>query len=790
MKFSLSWLKEFIDLKPETSVQDVCDMFVQLGHEVEGVEDESALFENVVVGHVLSREQHPDADRLGVCMVDVGSGEPQQIVCGAPNVRGGLTVAVALPGAVLPGDFEIKTSKIRGVASNGMICSERELGLGDEHNGIWEMDTDAKVGRPLALAMGRDDTLLDVDVTPNRGDCLSVYGMARDLAAAEIGSLKPVFASTGGKGKPSIAAAIESANTYAFNGIEITGLTNGESPVWLKQRLEQAGLRPRSLVVDVTNYILVTTGQPLHAYDADKVQGIIRAVDAKGGETYQGIGDIEITLNAGDIAIVDDSGVIGLGGILGGESTAVSDGTKRVYLEGAWFDKSRIAQTGQAHQLITDARFRFERGVDPEMTLPALNWAADLIAELGGGTRTDVDSHGTNSKDLSAFTYNPEDCLRFGGMDVPADDQKAILERLGFTVDGTETFQLTAPSWRTYMETAEDVVEEILRVKGYDSVPELQLAETVTQLPLAESYPTLRASRTVRRALVGQGFIETITYSFIKRAHAEAFTSHADALLDLDNPMDTETMTTMRPSLLPGLLVATAANLARKEAVPCMAELGTVFTAEGEKAHAAGVMVTDQTRHWQGNAVEANVYAAKAAVEAALVSFGIKLDSLQMRTPASAWYHPGRSAQLILGKTVLAEFGELHPKIAKLFDLKQRVVMFSLDCTALSQQKVKQRAFNVSPYPAVERDLAFVLDADVAAGQVRKTIQNAMKPLVQDVQVFDMYVGEGIPEGKKSLAFSILLQSAERTLEEKDITPLMDAAIAAVDKHYNGELRG
>ncbi|MFZ2619801.1 MAG: phenylalanine--tRNA ligase subunit beta, partial [Alphaproteobacteria bacterium] len=473
MKISLSWLKEFIDTKADAAT--IANMLVQLGHEVDAVVAEGATFNRCVVGYVQERVKHPESDRLGVCTVDVGEAAPRTIVCGAPNARAGITVAVALDGAELPpkdgtAPFKIGKSKIRGVESNGMICSVRELGLGEEHEGIWEMTTAAKVGTPLAEALGRTDVILDVAVTPNRGDCLSVYGMARDLAAAGLGQLLPLDETTIGKGAPKIKAVIDDAHTYAFHTLQVSNVKNGSSPAWLQRRLEQAGHRPRNILVDVTNYIMLTYGQPLHAYDADKVQGTLRAATAQGGETYHGIGDVKLILNAGDIVIADDSGIIGLAGILGGASTAITDTTTNVVLEAAWFDRSRIARTGQAHQLLSDARYRFERGIDPAMTKNALEAAGDILQRHASGTLSLVASVETKQPTPATIAYHPDYCRTFGGLDVPAAEQQTILGHLGFEITGKgDAWSLQAPTWRTYMENPEDVVEELLRVKGYET---------------------------------------------------------------------------------------------------------------------------------------------------------------------------------------------------------------------------------------------------------------------------------------------------------------------------------
>jgi phenylalanyl-tRNA synthetase beta chain len=785
MKFSLSWLKEHLetDAKPD----ELSTRLVQLGHELDGVEDQAARFDHVVVGRVQDRSPHPDADRLGVCTVDVGGGKTHTIVCGASNVRADLTVAVALPGAVLPGDFQIKKSKIRGVESEGMICSERELGLGEEHDGIWEMETDASPGTSLARAMGWDDVIFDVAVTPNRGDCLSVYGLARDLSAAGVGTLRPLAQPQAGKGTEPVKVTLETEDCSFFSGVYLRGIKNGPSPGWLRQRVEQAGLRPRSLVVDVTNYIMLTYGQPLHAYDADKLQGHISVQAATGGEKFKGIGEVALVLNPGDVTINDDSGIIGLGGILGGEGTAVDEKTTNVFLEAAWFERSRIARTGQQHQLVTDARYRFERGIDPAMTARANQLAADVILAEAGGERTEVLEVGTAEKKTATIDYEAAFCRTFGGLDVPATEQKKILKDLGFDPkEKGPLLKLTAPTWRTYMETPEDVVEEILRIRGYETVP--AVLPPMAEKSIRDAAPTLALERLARQTLAGNGFVEVVTYSFIRRDRARMF-ARGESLLELDNPLDADTMTTMRPDLLPGLLEAAAGNMAHSRPVARLLELGTVFTATGERVHAAGVFVDDGARHWQGRLPSWDVFAAKAAALQVVEAAGVKLQSLQLQTPTANIFHPGRSGQLVLGKETIARFGEVHPKIVKAFDLKGRPAAFVVDLTALSNAKIRRGTFAASPYPPVMRDLAFVLDEQITAQDVVKTVAKAAGPLAKTVEVFDLYVGKGVPPGKKSLALALTLQADDRTLEDADITQVMDAAITEVKKRHKGELR-
>ena len=552
MKFSLEWLKKYLDTT--ATVNELADAMVQLGIEVEAIENEADNFNNVVIGHVISRTPHPDADRLGVCIVDVGEENPRQIVCGAPNARDGITVAVALEGAILPGNFEIKPTKIRGLKSNGMICSVRELGLGDEHEGIMELAVNDALGTAFSESQRLTGTVFDVSITPNRGDALSVYGIARDLAALGVGKLQEVEVPEIGSTDPIVKAGIETSNCLFFSGISITGIKNQASPIWMQKLLLDAGLRPISAVVDVTNYINIGLGQPLHSYDADKVKGTVYAGDAKGGEKYLALDENEYILSDGDLGIFDDSGLIGLGGIMGGETTSVDENTTNIYLEAAWFDRSRIARTGQDLQIISDARHRFERGIDPAMTPVASKIAANLIVEFCGGVVSGMEKLGSNVKEVPTIDFDPSLVKTFGGLEVETSEITQILNGLGFAVsENGANLYVTPPSFRTYMETPEDLVEEVLRMKGYDEVPTV-----LPHIPLnaiRDAAQGLTEDRTSRRTLASLGYLECINYSFISETKAKMFAEGAK-VLTLANPIDEETMSTMRPSIVPSLLDA------------------------------------------------------------------------------------------------------------------------------------------------------------------------------------------------------------------------------------------
>jgi phenylalanyl-tRNA synthetase beta chain len=791
MKISLEWLADFITLKSGLTPQQLADGLVQLGHEVDAIHDAGKAFDKVVIGHIKSREQHPNADRLGVCQVDVGEGKLRQIVCGAPNARAGLTVAVSLPGAVLPGDFKIADSVIRGVESKGMICAEDELGLGTDHDGIMELTTKAKPGTPFAEATGRGGVVLEVAVTPNRGDCLSHYGLARDIAALGLGKLKPLAKVKSGKGAPKIKVATHTAGCPQFNLLELNDVKNAPSPAEVQARLQACRLRPRNAVVDATNYVMLALGQPLHAYDADKVRGHLSANEAKGGETFSGIGDRELTLQKGDVVICDDSGILGLGGILGGTSSAVNDTTSRVALEAAVFDRVSLSLTGQAHQLVTDARQRFERGIDPALTQYALQYAAELISEWTGADVSAMATAGKGVPAPKAIGYEPAFFEKFVGMDVAVAEQKKILTALGFGVTGTgKTLKVIPPSFRTHMDNPEDIVEEILRVVGYENVPPQLPPASAAQVAINGRAVTL--DRQARRALAALGCLEIVTYSFIGREMAEKF-GNGEKLIQLSNPLAESDMTTLRPSLLPGLLKALQGNLSRHENTPLLGEVGKVFTARGERLNAAVLMAGIDAKHWKSGAIPpdafANVFGAKGFALSLLETLGAPVGSLQTASAATSIYHPGRSGTLSVGPFGLARFGELHPSILKAFDITVQVAVLELELDPLLKMKNKAGAWQPMPYPPVLRDLAFVLDASVPAAAVAATIAGASKELIRNVDIFDMYQGDKIEAGKKSLALALTLQSPERTLTEADITAVLKSAVDAVQQKHGGQLR-
>lgn len=798
MKTSLSWLADFVSTTATPAELEAG--LIQLGHEVEGLHDTAAAFAHVVLGHIVERVQHPQADRLGVCQVDVGAahGGVRQIVCGAPNARAGLNVAVALPGAALPpkepgGEaFKIGTSKIRGMESNGMICSQRELGLGNEYDGIWELDAatvnGAALGTPLAAVLGVGDVVLDVAVTPNRGDVLSHLGVAREVAGLGAGTLKKIEVATAGSAAAGFSVATASVGCPTLYALRVSGVVNGPSPAEVQARLEAVGLRPKNILVDATNYTMLALGQPLHAYDAAKLKGGLEARDAAGDEAFAGLGDVNVTLRAGDVVIADADGIVGLAGILGGTRTAVSDATTDVLLEAAYFEPASIALSGQYHGILTDARSRFERGIDPAGQERALLFCAKLIADWSGKTveTSRVERAGAGVPAPQPIAYDPALCATFGGLDVALDRQEEILNGLGFTVTRGHVWQVTAPAFRTYMANPEDIVEEVLRVVGFENVPGV--------LPQAQGLQPVDGSRVeldrkARRMVAAAGFVEVMTYSFISAAHAQAVAG-GTTTVGLTNPLAMDSMTTLRPSLLPGLLLAARANAAQSDVQPRLAEVGKVYHAGGERLMAAGVLLPEADKHWRRKAAAPDVFSAKGAALAVLEALGAPVGSAVVEgpdMPMADTYHPGKSGVVRVGPMVLARFGEIHPRLLKAFDLPAGLYpVFELELETLLKLQSKPRPFALNPYPPVKRDLAFVVADVVRAGDVAAVLRSVDRTLVSDVRVFDQFI---LGEGRKSLAFNLVLQSADKTLAEADIKPVLDAAVALVKERFGGELR-
>ncbi len=795
MKFSLTWLKDY--LETTATVSEICDALNAIGLEVEGVEDPAEKLAGFRIAHVLTAARHPDADKLQVLTVDTGDGQPLQVVCGAPNARAGMKGVLGLPGATVPANgMVLRKSAIRGVESNGMMCSTRELELGDDHDGIIELPDDAPVGTAFADYHG-SDPVIEVAVTPNRPDCMGVYGIARDLAAKGLGTLKPItmpaFSAAGAC--PVEIRTDDAEGCPAFYGRVVKGVRNGASPDWLQARLKSAGQRPISLLVDLTNYLMLGFGRPAHVYDLAKLQGAVVARRAKDGEEVLALNEKTYTLDSEMVVIADDVQVHDIAGIMGGEHSGVQDDTTDVLLEIAYFDPARIGATGRKLGLSSDARTRFERGVDPEFLDAGLDLLTGLIVELAGGTASEAVRAGSPPAAAKVVAFDPGLTLRLGGVDVPEAEQKRILESLGFTVG--EGWQVTCPLRRHDIEGPADLVEEVVRIHGLDKVASVALPR-VEGVARPTATPQQKLERGLRRAAAASGLNEAVTWSFLPTWAAEHFASD-QPLWVLANPIS-EDMKAMRPSLLPGLLMAAKRNADRGAASSRLFEIGRRYFrgANGlsdEKPTLGIVLAGEKTpRGWQsGKAKPFDAYDAKALAMQLLEAAGAPVANLMVMGEAGPQFHPGQSATLRLGpKVVLARFGMVHPATLKAFDADGPIAAVELFLDAIPAKKgaaFARPGFTPPALQAVTRDFAFLVPATLAAGDLVRAVQGADKAAITGVRVFDVFAGQGVPEGHKSIAVEVTLQPGEASFKDADLKAIAEKVVAAAAK-LGGELRG
>ncbi|HWH18792.1 MAG TPA: phenylalanine--tRNA ligase subunit beta, partial [Allosphingosinicella sp.] len=755
--------------------------------EVEGVENAADKLAPFTIAQVLTAERHPQADKLQVLTVDTGAGEPVQVVCGAPNARAGLKGVFGAPGAYVPGsDLTLKVAAIRGVESRGMMCSVRELELGDEHDGIIELPEEAPVGAAFAPWAGLDDPVIEVAVTPNRQDAMGVYGIARDLAAAGLGTLKPIEArDVAGSFPCPVEIRIEDLEGCpAFYGRLIRGVKNGPSPAWLQQRLKAVGQRPISALVDMTNYVMLGYGRPLHVYDLAKLKGAVSARRARDGEEVLALNGKSYRLDSSMTVIADEAEVHDIGGIMGGEHSSVTEATTDILIECAYFDPERIARTGQKLALTSDARTRFERGVDPAFLDTGIALATRLALELAGGEASEVVRAGSPPVAEKAVGYRPRRTKELAGVDVAETRQKDILERLGFAVSEGDPWRIEVPSWRRDIDGSADIVEEVVRIEGLDAVPSTPLPRA-PGVARPTATPEQMIERRVRRAAAARGLNEAVTWSFISEEEAAPFGGSAWVLA---NPISEE-MKAMRPSLLPGLLAAAARNIARGADSVRLFEVGRRYLAEGERPTLGVVLAGNRSaRHWRsGKAQSFDAYDAKAEALAILAAAGAPAENLQVLSGASGVYHPGRSGRLALGpKNALAEFGELHPAVLKTFDLDGPVIAAEIFLDALPQKRGStgrmRSAYAPPALQAVKRDFAFLLPLDTPADRLLRAVRSADKTAIVDVSLFDVFTGAGVPEGRKSLAVEVTLQPGEKSFTDDDLKVLSDRIVAAAAK--------
>ena len=796
MKFSLAWLTASLDT--DASAQDIAAKLNAIGHEVEDLDNPADRLAGFVVAEVLTAARHPDADKLQVLTVNAGDGQPLQVVCGAPNARAGMKGVLGLPGAKVPANgMGLRKSAIRGVESNGMMCSVRELELGDEHDGIIELPDDAPVGAAFA-EYNRASPVFDVAITPNRPDCMGVYGIARDLAAAGMGALKtpPIVEVPGSFPCPVKIRTDDPEGCPAFYSRVIRGLRNGPSPRWMQQALLSAGQRPISALVDVTNFIMLGFGRPAHVYDLAKLTGPVVARRAKNGEQVEALNGKTYTLDDSMTVIADDAGVHDIAGIMGGEYSGVSDETTDVLLEIAYFDPTRIGVTGRKLGLTSDARTRFERGVDPAFLDDGLEMLTDMILRICGGEASEVIRAGNPPVEPKVIAFDPSLTQQLGGVQIDSAEQRRILEALDFQV--SDDWTVTCPPRRHDIEGPADLVEEVVRIHGLDTVESVPLprADGVAR-PTAS--PLQQTERRLRRTAAARGLNEAVTWSFLPEADANHFADGNGGLWVLDNPIS-EDMKAMRPSLIPGLLAAAKRNADRGASGSRLFEIGRRYFrgengASDEKPTLGVVLAGEKTtRGWStGKAKSFDAYDAKAEAVALLEAAGAPVANLQVMGEAGPQFHPGQSATLRLGpKSVLARFGALHPATLKAFDVDGPVMAVELFLDAIPPRKnaaFARAAYTPPALQPVTRDFAFLVPTDLAAGDLVRAVRSADKAAIVDAGVFDVFDGQGVPEGRKSVAVEVTLQPGEKSFTDAEIKAVSDKIVAAAAK-LGAELRG
>jgi phenylalanyl-tRNA synthetase beta chain len=820
MKLTLSWLKTH--LQTDASLQQITGTLTQIGLELEGVENRGAALASFRVAHVIEAVQHPNADRLRACKVDAGEGVVS-VVCGAPNAHTGMKAVFAAPGAFIPGTgVTLKVGEIRGVQSAGMLLSAREMGLGEDHSGIIELPEDAPVGMPYPQYAGLDDPVIEIGVTPNRGDCFSVRGVARDLAAAGLGTLKPfapAIIPPAFDGGPHWEIAFAAACPWII-GRTIRGVRNSPSPKWLQDRLTLIGLRPINALVDVTNFFTFDLGRPLHVFDVAKLTGDTLTLRRGAGETMRALNGKDYTLDPDDCAISDAAGLQSIAGVIGGEATGCDESTTAVFVECALFDPIRVALTGRRHQIVSDARQRFERGLDPALMPDAIQAATALILELCGGEPGVVTAAGAEPAWQRDATMRFARIADFGGSDIGADDAVASLERLGFAVRqrDAERVRVAVPSWRNdvaapilldqypdmdpakaetaaegcvAVEAEHDLIEEVLRLRGLDAVPAVSLPRE-SPVPQATLTPRQQRVAVVRRALAAAGLMECVTFSFMARADAERFGAAPDALR-LSNPIAAD-LDQLRPTPLATLALAAKRNAARGYPDVSLFEIGPAFQADapdGQKLVAAGLRAGQTLRNWLAPQRLVDVMDAKGDLWALLGAISVPLEALQITAETPAFLHPGRSGVVRQGpKTVMGYFGEIHPRLLAALDLPGPMVAFELNLDAVADPKRRKKGVPDLPaFQPVRRDFAFIVDSGVAADSVVRAAKGSERALITGVVLFDVYEGDRMPEGKKSLGVEVTFQPRERTLTDAEIEAACQKVVAAVAKATGATLR-
>jgi phenylalanyl-tRNA synthetase beta chain len=801
VKFTLAWLKEHLDT--DASLSEIVDKLTMIGLEVERVEDKAALLKPFVIASVVSSEKHPNADRLRVCMVDTGDGQPIQVVCGAPNARAGMKGVFSTPGAFIPGkNITLAVGTIRGVESRGMLMSEAELQLSENHDGIIELPADAPVGKSYADYAALGEPVIEINLTPNRPDCTGVNGIARDLGAASIGTFKDrTVKPVKGTFPCPVKVTIDAPPLCPAFGLRLVrGVKNGPSPDWLQKRLTAIGLRPINALVDITNFITYDRGRPLHVFDAKKVHGNLTVRRAKNGETLLALGGKTYMLDAAMCVIADDKGVESLAGIMGGEESGCDENTTDVLIESALWNELNIAQTGRKLGINSDARYRFERGVDPNFMLPGLELATQMVMEFYGGEPSEIVVAGDPTPKEVIVDFPLSELPRLSGLKLPLADVRRTLEKLGFFTAGqSEKVKIAVPSWRSDVQGRADIVEEIVRIVGVDRVP-----STPFERGANARSPVLTAiqnrTRKAKRALGARGLTEAVTWSFVSRREAELFGGW-QAALALANPIAAE-LSDMRPSLIPGLVMAAQKNADRGYPDVALFEVGQIFKGdrpEDQFTAATGLRRALATasgigRHWSGSK-PVDAFDAKADAFAVLAASGAPMQALQVVPGGPAWFHPGRSGTIQIGpQNILGHFGELHPRALEAMKAEGPLAAFEVVLEKLPEPKAKatraKPMLELSPFQPVERDFAFVVDRTVEAAHIVRAAQNVDRKLITGVTVFDVYEGKGIDPGKKSIAIAVTMQPREKTMTDAEIDALGQRIVAEVGKRIGGVLRG
>ncbi|RXH19715.1 phenylalanine--tRNA ligase subunit beta [Bradyrhizobium guangzhouense] len=801
MKFTLSWLKDH--LETDEPLEKLADKLTMIGLEVENIEDKAKALKAFTIAKVISAEQHPNADRLRVCMVDTGGGgAPVQVVCGAPNARAGLVSVFSPPGTYIPGkDITLGVGTIRGVESRGMLCSAAELQISNDHDGIMELPADAPIGAGYAEWAALGDPVVEINLTPNRQDCTGVHGIARDLAAADMGKFRdPGIKPIKGEFPCPVKVTVEDAKLCPGFALRLVrGVKNGPSPEWLQKRLTAIGLRPINALVDITNFMTYDRARPLHVFDAKKVKGNLVVRHARAGETLLALDGRTYNLDPSICVIADEHGVESLAGIMGGEASGCDENTTDVLIESALWNEINIAQTGRKLGINSDARYRFERGVDPAFMVPGLELATKLVMELCGGTPSENVVVGKAFGDDRIIDFPVTEVKRLSGIEVPMPEMKRILTHLGFMMAGPgSVVKVAVPSWRSDVHGKADIVEEVVRIYGVDKVPmtPFERGEDARKSVLT---PLQLRTRRARRALASRGMTEAVTWSFITKAAAQLF-GGGQRELEVANPIAAD-LSDMRPSLLPGLVAAAQANADRGYGDVVLFEVGQVFRGDRPQDQfmaASGVrrgLASSEGlgRHWSGSD-QADVFDAKADALAVLAAAGAPMQALQIVAGGPAWLHPGRSGTIQIGpQNVLGYFGEMHPRALEALGADGPLVVFEVILDRIPEAKKKptraKPLIELSAFQPVSRDFAFIVDRNVKAGDIVRAAQGVDKKLITGVVVFDVYEGKGIDDGKKSVGIAVAIQPREKTLTDQEIEAVAAKIVAEVTKKTGGTLR-